>query len=43
VIGKALASSLSKASTKEEQDVALVGVQALEEVREGLAEWSTRL
>jgi hypothetical protein len=38
VIEKALAASLGKASSREEQDVALVTVQALEEVREGLAD-----
>jgi hypothetical protein len=38
VIEKALAASLGKASSREEQDVALVTVQALEGVREGLAD-----
>ena len=38
VIEKALSASLGKASSKEEQDVALVTVQALERVREGLAD-----
>jgi hypothetical protein len=38
VIEKALAAPLGKASSKEEQDVALVTVQALEGVREGLAD-----
>ena len=38
VIEKALAASLGKASSREDQDVALVTVQALEGVREGLAD-----
>jgi hypothetical protein len=38
VIEKALAASLSKASSRDDQDVALVTVQALEGVREGLAD-----
>ena len=38
VIEKALSALLGKASSKEEQDVALVTVQALERVREGLAD-----
>ena len=38
VIQKALATSLSKASSMVEQEVALVAVEALEEVRGGLAE-----
>jgi hypothetical protein len=38
VIEKALAASLGKASSREEQDVALVTVEALEGVREGLAD-----
>ena len=38
VIEKALAASAGKASSKEEQDVALVTVQTLQGVREGLAD-----
>jgi hypothetical protein len=38
VIEKALAASHGKASSKEEQHVALVTVQVLEGVREGLAD-----
>jgi hypothetical protein len=38
VVEKALGASLGKASSKEKQDVALVTVQALEGVREGLAD-----
>ena len=38
VIENALAASLGKASSKEEQDVAPVTVEALEGVREGLAD-----
>ena len=38
VIEKALAASLGKASSREEQDVALVTVEALEGVRKGLAD-----
>ena len=38
VIEKALSASLGKASSSQEQDVALVTVQALEGVREGLAD-----
>ena len=38
VIDKALAASLGKAPSKEDQDVALVTVQALEEVRVGLTD-----
>jgi hypothetical protein len=38
VIEKALAASLGKASSREDQDVALVTVEALEGVREGLAD-----
>ena len=38
MIDKALAASLGNASSKEEQDAALVTVQALEEVRLGLAD-----
>jgi hypothetical protein len=38
VIEKAWAASLGKASSKEDQDVALVTVEALEGVREGLAD-----
>jgi len=38
VIEKALVASLGKASSREEQDVALVTVEALEGVRKGLAD-----
>jgi hypothetical protein len=38
LIDKALAASLGKVSSREEQDVAMVTVQALEGVREGLAD-----
>jgi len=38
VIEKALAASHGKGSSKEEQDVALVTVQTLQGVREGLAD-----
>ena len=38
VVHKALAASLGKASSPAEQDVALVAVEALEGVREGLAD-----
>jgi len=38
VIEKALAASLGKASSKEDQDVPLVALEALEGVREGLAD-----
>jgi hypothetical protein len=38
VIEKALVASLGKASSREDQDVALVTVEALQEVREGLAD-----
>ena len=38
VIEKGLVASLGKASSREEQDVALVTVEALEGVRKGLAD-----
>jgi hypothetical protein len=38
VVEKALAASLGKASSREEQDVALVTVEALEGVRVGLTD-----
>jgi len=38
VIDKALAASHDKGSSKEEQDVALITVETLQEVREGLAD-----
>jgi hypothetical protein len=38
VIAKALAASAGKASSKEEQDVALVTVETLQGVRVGLAD-----
>ena len=41
VVEKALGASLGKASSKEEQDVAPVTVEALEGVREGLADMVT--